>query len=115
MTSWLFTLFIGVLTVKEKCHNYNCKILKTYNQPCQVSFDGVNAKMLGIAMPLKQYMWGPVEGFDGNDGLHEMTLFFKSRHPYKAYVSQYFTRSDYYRWSCEFPNKKACYQHLTEQ
>ena len=115
MTPWLFSLFIGVLTTKEKCHNYDCRIIKTYSQPCQVSFDGHIANLLGIQMPLKQYMWGPLEGYDGNNGTHEVTLFFKMRHPFRAYVSQYVTKSDYFRWTCEFPNKRACYQHLTKQ
>ena len=113
--NYLFTLFIGVLTMKEKCHHFDCKTLKSYKQPCQVSFDGHTAEVLGIRVPVHQYMWGPVEGFDGNDGTHEVSLFFKSGKIYKAYVSQYVSQSDYYRWTCDFPNKKACYQHLTDQ
>lgn len=109
---FLFTLFIGILTTKEKCHNYDCKVTKVYNQPCQVSFDGHMAQLLGVSVPVKQYMWGPIEGFDGNDGVHEVTLFFKNHRIYKAYVSEYFARSEYWRWSCEFPNRRACYQSL---
>lgn len=114
MNALFFATYLAVLTVKEHCVNWDCKITKVFNQRCDVYFDGKVGSMLGLTIPLKQYMWGPLEGFDGNDGVHSMTLFFKHGRLYKAYVTEYSAKDTYNRWTCEVRNKRACIDHLTE-
>lgn len=113
MSEFVLALYLGTLTVKEKCHNFNCQVIKSFNQRCELKFDGKTATLLGISMPVKQFQYGPVEGFDGNDKQStSVTVFLKNKKPYKAYVSQYFGENRYYRWTCEFKNKKACFEYL---
>ena len=103
MNALVLSLFVGVLTVKERCHNFDCRVVKTFKEKCVLSFDGSTASLLGITMPVKQYMWGPLQGFDGNDGVDtEVTVFLKNRRMYKAYVSQYVSKNVYDRWMCKF-------------
>jgi hypothetical protein len=104
----LSVLFLGVLTVKERCHGFECRIEKELNRPCQVYFDGSKARLLGVSMPVKKFMSGNYTGYDGNNGYQEVTLFFKGSTMFRAYVLEYYDKDKYHRWTCIFKNKRAC-------
>ena len=103
MLAFIFSTYMGTLTVKELCHDFACRVVKRFKTPCELTIQGNEAELLGIKLPIKQYMWGNLDGYEGSDNSHELVIFFKSRGPiYKAYVSEYMDRRTYHRWTCEF-------------
>ena len=114
MIDLFFATYLATLTVKERCIGFDCKVTKVFNQRCEVSFDGRIGSMLGLKIPLRQYLYGPVHGFDGNNGVQSMTLFFQGGRLYKAYVSEYKSKDVYDRWTCVVKNKRACVKELME-
>lgn len=52
----IFLTVIGMLTVKEHCIDFNCKLSKTFKQSCRLNFDGKRAYLLGVSADVKQFM-----------------------------------------------------------
>lgn len=95
-------LFIGVVTVKERCHDFDCKVVKRLNARCPVEFDGARAKAFGTEYKMRQFQWGSKDGYHGQTGGNTLTLFGKNGRPQTVYIAAYETKSDYYRWTCRF-------------
>lgn len=104
MTALFFATYLGYVTTKKHCVDWDCHVIKAFkNQPCQVQFGGQWASVLGIGLPVKQYMFGYTNGYDGMANGTEVTVFFRpGRKILRAYVAQYQTEREYDRWTCEF-------------
>ena len=98
-------LYTGHVTVKERCHDFNCRVVKRFkNQPCRISFDGTRAESFGNSWWMRQFMWGAQDGFHGVNNRITLTMFYKEKRLRVAYISDYDDKSDidYDRWTCEF-------------
>lgn len=102
------SIYSGVLTVKERCHNFDCRVVKRFkNQPCKIDFDGQRAEAFGNAWWMKQFMWGEKAGFHGVNERTTLTMFFVNQGLRSAYIAEYDQASNenYDRWACQFTIK----------
>lgn len=95
-------LFVGILVSKERCHDFDCKLVKRMKARCEISVQGSNAYAFGVTYPMRQFQWGASDGFHGQVGGNTLTLFYRGGKLSRAYIAAYDTKSDYDRWTCEF-------------
>jgi hypothetical protein len=105
----LFSLYVGVLTVKQHCYSdTNCVTVHTFqNEPCKIRVQNGIATAFGHNIPIKQFMYGYDEEWDGNDGVsNELTLFYPGPKNFltSAILTQYpyANKDENLRWLCEF-------------
>lgn len=94
-------LFVGLLVSKERCHDFDCKLIKRLKHKCEISFDGSSANAFGVNYPMRQFMYGAKQGYHGQVDGNTLTLFFEGKRM-TAYVAAYETKRDYDRWTCKF-------------
>lgn len=103
---FLSLLLSGSLTTKHFCHEFDCKLLKRFqNQKCEIQWVNGKATTFGMTFEMHQFMYGAKDGFHGTSGGNALTVFFVNNQPATAYISSYYNRSDYDRWMCEFKKK----------
>jgi hypothetical protein len=104
------TLFTGMLLLLERCHGFDCKVIKRYHQGCTVSTEFTGrfgeqvgqASMLGRTFPSMHWFQEGRggNGFHGQVGMQTLTVFLRS-HDWSAYLSEYSNRQDYDKWTCK--------------
>lgn len=98
----------GYLSTLHVCHDFNCKLLKTFKkQSCVVQFDGETAQAFGVSYDMKQVIYGRSDGFEGKNLNYNLTVFFKPKFkPLRTYVSVYSDAHNYKKWTCEYGREK---------
>jgi uncharacterized protein with FMN-binding domain len=102
ITTLIATTLIGTVTLKESCHEFNCKVVKRLNLPCKIQLTKNQAEIFGTAFTLKQFQWGAKDGYHAQSGNRTLSVFIKGNKLDAAYFLEYSSKSDYIKWTCKF-------------
>lgn len=105
MISLLLTAYLGMVSVKEKCVDYDCTPIKRYkNTPCKITVDANNnATAFGLTYYMRRVAYGRTTIWEGRVGNNFLHMFFRPADKIlRAYISEYSDAHTYDRWTCEF-------------